>query len=119
MQNFLPAALSKSQLEQRIGVSRIQRDGIFALFGAPIAHEDHPQCALYVALKLQDEIRRYSTKLREVGNPPIETRVGVNTGQVVVRSIATGDGHAEYSPIGHSTSLAGRMQALAPPVRSR
>jgi class 3 adenylate cyclase len=45
---------------------------------------------------------------------PIEARVGVNTGEVVVRSIATGEGHAEYTPIGHSTSLAARMQALAP-----
>ena len=95
-------------------VAQSTGDGIFALFGAPIAHEDHPQRALYAALKLQDEIRRYSTKLREAGNPPIETRVGVNTGEVVVRSIATGDGHAEYTPIGHSTSLAARMQALAP-----
>ena len=48
------------------------------------------------------------------GNPPVEARVGVNTGEVVVRSIATGDGHAEYTPIGHSTSLAARMQVLAP-----
>src|ERR1700719_4333398 len=89
-------------------------DGIFALFGAPVAHEDHPQRALFAALKMQEEMRRYSTKLREAGNLPIEARVGANTGEVVVRSIATGDGHAEYTPIGHSTSLAARMQALAP-----
>jgi predicted ATPase len=63
---------------------------------------------------LQDEMRRYSTKLRAAGNPPVEARVGVNTGEVVVRSIATGEGHAEYTPIGHSTSLAARMQTLAP-----
>jgi class 3 adenylate cyclase/tetratricopeptide (TPR) repeat protein len=89
-------------------------DGIFALFGAPIAHEDHPQRALYAALRMQEEMRRYAARLREVGNLPIEARVGVNTGEVVVRSLATGEGHAEYTPIGHSTSLAARMQVLAP-----
>ena len=89
-------------------------DGIFALFGAPAAHEDHPQRALYAALRLQEEMRRYSARLRETGNLPIEARVGVNTGEVVVRSIRTADAHVEYTPIGHSTSLAARMQALAP-----
>jgi class 3 adenylate cyclase len=95
-------------------VAQSTGDGIFALFGAPIAHEDHPQRALYAALRLQDEMRRYSAKLRETGNLPIESRVGVNTGDVVVRSITTGEGHTEYTPIGHSISLAARMQALAP-----
>ena len=94
-------------------VAQSTGDGIFALFGAPVAHEDHPQRALFAALKMQEEMRRYSTKLREAGNLPIEARVGANT-EVVVRSIATGEGHAEYTPIGHSTSLAARMQALAP-----
>ena len=89
-------------------------DGIFALFGAPVAHEDHPQRALYAALRMQEEMRRYSAKLREAGNPPLEARVGINTGETVVRSIRTGDAHTEYTPIGHSTSLASRMQTLAP-----
>jgi len=89
-------------------------DGIFALFGAPIAHEDHPQRGLYAALRLQEEMRRYSAQLRQAGNLPVEARVGVNTGDVVVRSIATSEHHPEYTPIGHSTSLAARMQALAP-----
>ncbi len=89
-------------------------DGIFALFGAPLAHEDHPQRALYAALRMQEELKRYSSGLREAGNLPIEARVGVNTGEVVVRSIATGDGHTEYTPIGHTTNLASRMQAVAP-----
>ncbi|MBV8359953.1 MAG: zinc ribbon domain-containing protein [Deltaproteobacteria bacterium] len=89
-------------------------DGIFALFGAPVAHEDHPQRALYAALRLQEEMQRYSSQLRQAGNMPVEARVGINTGEVVMRSIATGDGHPEYTPIGHSTSLAARMQALAP-----
>jgi class 3 adenylate cyclase len=95
-------------------VAQSTDDGIFALFGAPVAYEDHPQRALYAARRLQDEMRRYSATLRAVGNPPIEARVGVNTGEVVVRSITTGEGHAEYTPIGHSTSLAARMQTLAP-----
>jgi len=89
-------------------------DGIFALFGAPVAYEDHPQRALYAALRLQEEMRRYSGQLRRAGNLPVEARVGVNSGEVVVRSIATGSHHPEYTPIGHSTSLAARMEALAP-----
>src|SRR5262249_17566932 len=88
-------------------------DGIFALFGAPVAHEDHPQRALYAALRLQEELKRYSDGLRVQGKQPLQARVGVNTGEVVVRSIRTEGGHAEYSPIGHSTGLAARMQALA------
>ncbi len=89
-------------------------DGIFALFGAPVAHEDHPQRALYAALRMQEELKRYAARLREAGNLPIEARVGVNTGEVVVRSITTGEGQTEYTPIGHTTNLASRMQALAP-----
>src|ERR1700722_4197124 len=89
-------------------------DGIFALFGAPAAHEDHPQRALYAALRMQEELNRYAARLREPGNLPIEARVGVNTGEVVVRSITTGEGQTEYTPIGHTTNLASRMQALAP-----
>jgi class 3 adenylate cyclase/tetratricopeptide (TPR) repeat protein len=88
-------------------------DGIFAIFGAPAAHEDHPQRALYAALRMQDDLRRYSSKLREAGNLPIEARIGANTGEVVVRSISTG-GKTEYTPIGHTANLASRMQALAP-----
>ena len=89
-------------------------DGIFAPFGAPVAHEDHPQRALHAALRMRDEMGRYSGRLRETGNSPLEVRVGINTGETVVRSIRTGDAHTEYTPIGHSTSLASRMQALAP-----
>jgi class 3 adenylate cyclase/tetratricopeptide (TPR) repeat protein len=89
-------------------------DGIFALFGAPVAHEDHPQRALYAALRMQERLKRYSDRIRAEGGLPIQVRVGVNTGEAVVRSIKTGDAHTEYTPIGHSTSLASRMQALAP-----
>jgi hypothetical protein len=89
-------------------------DGIFALFGAPVAHEDHPQRALYAALRMQDELRRYSVRLVAAGGTPIQCRVGANTGEVVVRSISTGEGQTEYTPIGHTTNLAARMQAVAP-----
>jgi predicted ATPase/class 3 adenylate cyclase len=89
-------------------------DGVFALFGAPIAHEDHPQRGLYAALRMQNEMGKYSARLRRAGNPPIEIRMGLNTGEVVVRSIRTSDQQTEYTPIGHSTSLASRMQTLAP-----
>jgi len=89
-------------------------DGIFALFGAPVAHEDHPQRALYAALRVQEELRRYSAKLVADGGNPLRCRIGINTGEVVVRSIATGKGQAEYTPIGHTTNLASRMQAVAP-----
>ncbi len=89
-------------------------DGIFALFGAPVMHEDHPQRALYAALRMQEELRRYSARLVGDGGMPIEARIGANTGEVVVRSIATGSGHVEYTPIGHTTNLASRMQAVAP-----
>src|SRR5215469_10193119 len=64
-------------------------DGIFALFGAPVAHEDHPQRALYAALRMQEELRRYSAKIVADGGMPVEARVGVNTGEVVVRPIIT------------------------------
>ena len=89
-------------------------DGIFALFGAPVAIEDHPQRALLAALRMQEELKRCSDRMRAEGRLPIQARVGVNTGEVVVRSIATGEGRTEYAPVGHSTGIAARMQALAP-----
>ena len=88
-------------------------DGVFAVFGAPVAHEDHPQRALYAALRMQQEMKQYADRLRLEGRAPLQVRVGVNTGEVVVRSIQTG-AHAEYTPIGHNTGMAARMQALAP-----
>jgi class 3 adenylate cyclase len=84
-------------------------DGIFALFGAPAAHEDHLQRALYAALRMQEELRRYSAKLVADGGNPLQCRVGINTGEVVVRSIRAGEDHTDYTQIGHSTSLAARM----------
>jgi class 3 adenylate cyclase len=88
-------------------------DGIFALFGAPAAYEDHPQRAVHAALRLQDGIRSYSAKLVAEGGTPLEARVGINTGEVVVRTLITA-GRTEYTPIGHTANLAARMQAVAP-----
>jgi class 3 adenylate cyclase/predicted ATPase len=96
-------------------VAQSTGDGIFALFGAPIAHEDHPQRALYTALRMQEEVRHYAEKLRAEKGVNLQVRIGVNTGEVVVRSIKTGEGQTEYAPIGHSTSLASRLQTLAAP----
>jgi class 3 adenylate cyclase/tetratricopeptide (TPR) repeat protein len=90
-------------------------DGIFALFGAPVAHEDHAQRALYSALRMQHQIRRFADNLRAEGRAPLQIRIGVNTGEVVVRSIRTGDAKSEYTPIGHTANLAARMQTLANP----
>src|SRR4029077_8314070 len=87
-------------------------DGIFALFGAPVAHEDHPQRALHAALAMQEELGRHAEHLRAEGKVPVEARVGVNTGEVVVRSIQV-SGHTEYTPVGHVNNLAARMQTLA------
>jgi class 3 adenylate cyclase len=90
-------------------------DGIFALFGAPVAHEEHPQRSLYPALRMQEDVKRYAEKLRAEKGVNLQVRVGVNTGEAVIRSIKTDEAHTEYTPIGHSTSLASRMQALAAP----
>jgi class 3 adenylate cyclase/predicted ATPase len=96
-------------------VAQALGDGIFALFGAPIAHEDHPQRALYAALRMQEEMRRYSDQVRLKHGVPLGMRVGINTGEVVVRSIRKDDLHADYVPVGHSTNLAARMEQMAMP----
>src|SRR5262249_19675433 len=88
-------------------------DGIFALFGAPLAHEDHPQRALYAALLMQAESKRYAEQLRRDQGINLQIRVGVNTGEVVLRSIRKDDLHTDYTPVGHSIHLAARMESLA------
>src|SRR5215471_14794475 len=96
-------------------VAQALGDGIFALFGAPLAHEDHPQRALYAALRMQEEMRRYGDQVRLKHGMPLALRVGINTGEVVVRSIHKDDLHTDYVPVGHSTNLASRMENLATP----
>src|SRR6266508_1543665 len=90
-------------------------DGIFALFCAPIAHEDHPQRALYAALRMQEEMKRYADRLRLEKGVPLQIRVGINTGEVVLRSIRKDDLHTDYVPVGYSTNLASRIESLATP----
>ncbi len=96
-------------------VAQALGDGIFALFGAPIAHEDHPQRALYAALRMQEAMRHYSDEVRLKHGVPLALRVGINTGEVIVRSIHKEDLHTDYVPIGHSTNLAARMEQMATP----
>ena len=89
-------------------------DGIFALFGAPVAYEDHPQRALYAALQMQQELREHGQRRTAAGRASRSRRAsGVNTGEVVVRSVETG-GKIEYTPIGHTANLASRLQTMAP-----
>jgi class 3 adenylate cyclase/predicted ATPase len=88
-------------------------DGIFALFGAPMAHEDHPQRALHAAIAMRDELHRRGEDLKRQRQPKVEVRIGINTGEVVLRMVHTG-GHTEYTPVGHAANLAARMQTLAP-----
>src|SRR5712691_5119863 len=85
-------------------------DGIFALFGAPLAHEDHPQRALYAALLMQAESKRYAEQLRREQGINLQIRVGVNTGEVVLRPIRKDDLHTDYTPVGHSIHIASRME---------
>jgi class 3 adenylate cyclase len=96
-------------------VAQSLADGIFALFGAPIAHEDHAYRALYAALLMQDAMRRYADQRRREGGVPLYLRVGITTGEVVVRSIRKDDLQTDYVPVGHSTNLAARMETLAAP----
>jgi class 3 adenylate cyclase/tetratricopeptide (TPR) repeat protein len=95
-------------------VAQSTGDGIFALFGAPAADEDHPQRALHAALEMQRQLRQHAEELTRQGRPAVQVRIGVNTGEVVVRTIQSG-GHTEYTPVGHATNLAARLQTIAPP----
>jgi class 3 adenylate cyclase/tetratricopeptide (TPR) repeat protein len=95
-------------------VNQVMGDGIMALFGAPIAHEDHAIRACYAALAMQEAIRRYSEEVRRVHGVEVQIRVGLNSGEVVVRAIGN-DLDMDYSAIGQTTHLAARMEQLAPP----
>ena len=89
-------------------------DGIMALFGAPIAHEDHAVRACYAALAMQAALRRYAEEVRRTHGLAVQIRVGLNSGEVVVRAIGN-DLHMDYSAIGQTTHLAARMEQLATP----
>src|SRR5499433_869590 len=93
-------------------VNQVLGDGIMALFGAPLAHEDHALRACYVALAMQEEMRRYRRKLGQSEDVGLQIGIGLNSGEVVVRSISN-DLNVDYSALGHTTHMAARMQELA------
>jgi class 3 adenylate cyclase/tetratricopeptide (TPR) repeat protein len=95
-------------------VNQVMGDGIMAIFGAPRALEDHAVRACYAALRMQEAVRRYSEAIRQTAGVPISIRVGLNSGDVVVRSIESGL-HTDYSAVGQTTHLAARMEQAAPP----
>jgi class 3 adenylate cyclase/tetratricopeptide (TPR) repeat protein len=93
-------------------VNQVMGDGIMALFGAPVAHEDHAVRACYAALRMHRTVARYAEELRRRQGLDAQIRVGINSGDVVVRSIGS-DLNVEYSAVGQTTHLAARMEQLA------
>jgi class 3 adenylate cyclase len=98
-------------------VDKFTGDGIMALFGAPVAHEDHARRACYAALHLAEAIGRYAEELRRTKGLSFHTRMGLNSGEVIVGNIGD-DAHMEYTAVGHTVGLAQRMEALAEPGRA-
>jgi len=95
-------------------VNQVMGDGIMALFGAPIGHEDHAVRACYAALRMQRRVNLYADELQRADSTPVQIRVGLNSGEVVVRSIGS-DLHMDYTAVGQTTHLARRMEQLASP----
>src|SRR6266571_3727637 len=95
-------------------VNQVMGDGIMALFGAPLAHEDHAVRACYAALRMQDLVKRYAEEARRAHGVNVQIRVGLNSGEVVVRAIGS-DLHVDYTAVGQTTHLAARMEQVASP----
>jgi class 3 adenylate cyclase/tetratricopeptide (TPR) repeat protein len=95
-------------------VNQVMGDGIMALFGAPVAHEDQAVRACYAALRMQEAVRKYAEEVHRTHGVPIQIRVGLNSGEVVVRSIGS-DLHMDYTAVGQTTHLAARMEQMALP----
>jgi len=95
-------------------VNQVMGDGIMALFGAPLAHEDHAVRACYAALRMQESVKRYAEEVHRTAGVPVHIRVGVNSGEVVVRSIGS-DLHMDYTAVGQTTHLAARLEQMAMP----
>src|SRR3954452_17937143 len=95
-------------------VNQVLGDGIMALFGAPLAHEDHAVRACYAALAMQEAIRTHAPAVRRDHGVEVQVRIGLNSGEVIVRAIGN-DLHMDYSAIGATTHLAARMEQLATP----
>jgi class 3 adenylate cyclase/tetratricopeptide (TPR) repeat protein len=98
-------------------VDKFTGDGIMALFGAPIAHEDHAQRACYAALHLRDTLKAYADSLRIEQGLNFSVRMGLNSGEVVVGRIGD-DLRMEYTAQGHTVGLAQRMETLAEPGKA-
>ena len=95
-------------------VNQVMGDGIMALFGAPIGHEDHAIRACYAALRMQRRVELYADEIQRGGGTPVQIRVGLNSGEVVVRAIGS-DLHMDYTAVGQTTHLAARMEQMAKP----
>ena len=95
-------------------VNQVMGDGIMALFGAPIAHEDHAVRACYAALAMQASVQQYAAEVQRAQGVPVQIRVGLNSGEVVVRAIGS-DLHMDYTAVGQITHLAARMEQMAMP----
>jgi class 3 adenylate cyclase len=95
-------------------VNQVMGDGIMALFGAPVAHEDHAVRACYAAIDMQAAIRRYAAEVWRGYGIRAQIRVGLNSGEVVVRAIGS-DLRIDYSAVGQTTHLASRMEQLGTP----
>jgi len=95
-------------------VNQVMGDGIMALFGAPLAHEDHAVRACYAALRMQESVKRYAEDARRAHGVNVLIRVGLNSGEVVVRAIGS-DLHLDYTAVGETTHLAARMEQFASP----
>jgi class 3 adenylate cyclase len=95
-------------------VNQVLGDGIMALFGAPLAHEDHAVRACYAALRMQELVQQYAVAVQRTEGIPIQMRVSLHTGEVVVRSIGS-DLHMDYTAVGQTVHLAARMEQMAMP----
>jgi class 3 adenylate cyclase/tetratricopeptide (TPR) repeat protein len=95
-------------------VNQVMGDGIMALFGAPVAHEDHAVRACYAALRMQESVKEYADEIYAMHGVAPQIRIGLNSGDVVVRAIRN-DLHMDYTAVGHTTHLAARMEQLALP----
>ena len=93
-------------------VNQVMGDGIMALFGAPVAHEDHAVRACYAAVRMQRRMNLYADEVQRKGGTPVQIRAGLNSGEVVVRSIGN-DLHMDYTAVGQTTHLAARLEQIA------
>ena len=115
MQRFF-AILADAVAEFEGTVDKFTGDGIMAVFGAPVAYEDHAPRACYAALRMLDEVAEYAAELRRNPGLNFSTRIGISSGEVVAGAIGGGDG--AYTAIGHTVGLAQRMEALAEPGKA-